>query len=471
MYACPNCGGGLRFDISSQKLKCDYCDSDHDPYDITKEKDAGVETGEYGVTIFTCPQCGGEVMTTDESITGFCTFCGASTVLDARMSKEKRPAKIITFKKTKEDCKNIYKKMAGKALFAPRELKDPEYLEKFRGIYIPYWVYDISYDETVKAAGVTTSTGLNSITTNYYDVYCGVDAEYTGVSYDASASFDDHISETIAPFNTANMQEFTPSFLSGFYADTADVDKNLYRADAVKAAQTDAAAQLASFNGLRQYSVSHDAARQALSGKERINREVNEPQLGLFPVWFLSYRTKKDRVAYAVVNAENGEISADLPVSVGKYVLFSLIMAAPIFALLAFLFTLTPGWTLGLTAALAVISLIVYAKEISELKKRHLKYDDKGFYEKYGPKQDKEELKKIAPARGALGSIAAIAIVLIVLRINPVDDFYFYAAAIAAIIGVCLTMSAIIRRYNILMTRPSPKFYERRGGNDSAKDN
>ena len=155
--------------------------------------------------------------------------------------------------------------MAGKALFAPRELKDPEYLEKFRGIYIPYWVYDISYDETVKAAGVTTSTGLNSITTNYYDVYCGVDAEYTGVSYDASASFDDHISETIAPFNTANMQEFTPSFLSGFYADTADVDKNLYRADAVKAAQTDAAAQLASFNGLRQYSVSHDAARQALS--------------------------------------------------------------------------------------------------------------------------------------------------------------------------------------------------------------
>ena len=242
------------------------------------------------------------------------------------------------------------------------------------------------------------------------------------------------------------------------------------KADAVKAAQVDAAGHLATFDGFRKYAVSQDAAQKALAGKEHINREVNEPQLGLFPVWFLSYRTKKDRVAYAVVNAENGEISADLPVSVGKYVLFSLIIAAPIFALLAFFFTLTPGWTLGLTAALAVISLIVYAKEISELKKRHLKYDDKGFYEKYGPKQDKEELKKIAPVRGALGSIFAIAIVLIVLRINPVDDFYFYGAAIAAIIGVCITMSAIIRRYNILMTRPSPKFYERKGGDDSARD-
>ena len=26
-YKCPNCGGPLRFDPASQKLKCEYCDS------------------------------------------------------------------------------------------------------------------------------------------------------------------------------------------------------------------------------------------------------------------------------------------------------------------------------------------------------------------------------------------------------------------------------------------------------------
>ena len=468
MYACPNCGGGLKFDIPSQQLKCDYCGTFSDPYDISKEKDAGVETDEYGVTLFTCPQCGGEVITTDESITGFCTFCGASTMLDMRMKNEKRPAKIITFKKTKEDCKAIYKKATGRAFFAPKELKDPEYLEKFRGIYIPYWVYDIEYDNEVAFAGQKQTATMTHYITEYYKLQSALDAEYTGISYDASASFDDHISESIAPFDTTNMQDFTPSFLCGFYADTADTDKNLYKDDAISAAQADLSKLILKSETFTRYNVSDIS--QSLMGKERINKEADDPVIGLFPVWFLSYRTPKDRVAYAVVNAESGEISADLPISVGKYTLFSLITAIPVFALLALLFTMTPKITLLITAIRASISLIAYAKEISEIKKRHMKYDDKGFYAKYGPKADQEEMKKVAPGRGAIGAIIGLIIIVGVLIINPVDDYWYYGAAIAAIIGVFFTISGIIRRFNILSTRPLPKFLERKGGDDSAKD-
>ncbi len=32
MYECPNCGGNLKFDISSQLLKYDYCQTTKDPY-------------------------------------------------------------------------------------------------------------------------------------------------------------------------------------------------------------------------------------------------------------------------------------------------------------------------------------------------------------------------------------------------------------------------------------------------------
>ena len=39
MYACPNCGGGLKFDIESQQLRCDYCSNTFDPYSIVKEED------------------------------------------------------------------------------------------------------------------------------------------------------------------------------------------------------------------------------------------------------------------------------------------------------------------------------------------------------------------------------------------------------------------------------------------------
>ena len=100
MYECPSCGGGLRFDPAGQDLVCDYCQTRLDPYQYEKDHDADISEDAYGVQIFTCPQCGGEIMTTNISVTGFCSYCGASTVLDSRMASEKRPAWIIPFKKT-----------------------------------------------------------------------------------------------------------------------------------------------------------------------------------------------------------------------------------------------------------------------------------------------------------------------------------------------------------------------------------
>lgn len=70
------------------------------------------------------------------------------------------------------------------------------------------------------------------IYTDHYDITGDVDCYYKGLSYDASSSFDDGISEIIAPYDVKNMKEFTPSFLSGFYADTADVAADVYRMDA-----------------------------------------------------------------------------------------------------------------------------------------------------------------------------------------------------------------------------------------------
>ena len=141
MYNCPNCSGNLSFDIASQKLMCDFCQTQFDPYEYQKSQDAE-QSDVFGVTVFTCPQCGGEIMTTNVTAAGFCTYCGASTILDSRMSEEKRPAHIIPFTHTKEDCRKAYSSLVKRALFAPREFRDPAFLDRFRGIYMPYWVYN-----------------------------------------------------------------------------------------------------------------------------------------------------------------------------------------------------------------------------------------------------------------------------------------------------------------------------------------
>lgn len=134
MYECPNCAGNLKFNIARQQLHCEYCDTQVDPYSFHKEKDAGEEPpGEYEATVFTCPQCGGEIVSEDTTAATFCSFCGAAAILDSRISKKRCPEYIIPFTKTKEDCKAAYGKMLRRAIFAPKELKDENLIEKFRG--------------------------------------------------------------------------------------------------------------------------------------------------------------------------------------------------------------------------------------------------------------------------------------------------------------------------------------------------
>lgn len=128
MYECPNCGGNLKYSISKEMLLCNHCDTTINPYDITKEEDAE-ESTEYDVTVFTCPQCGGEILSMDETAATFCSFCGSSTILNSRLSKERRPVKIVPFCKTKTMCKNAYMKLVKKFPFIPADAKDEQCID------------------------------------------------------------------------------------------------------------------------------------------------------------------------------------------------------------------------------------------------------------------------------------------------------------------------------------------------------
>lgn len=250
MLSCPNCGGNLKFDIPSQQLSCEHCHTLFDPYDFDGKTSDAEESktfdGDYEVTIFTCPQCGGEILSTDNAAAGFCSFCGASTILYSRISHEKRPNYIIPFQKTKEQCKEAYARRMKHSIFAPKELRDPSYIDSFRGIYMPYWAFYISQKGSLSLNGKKTSRRGDYIITDHYALTGDLDAYYKGLSYDASSSFDDNISEELAPYNLKGMKAFTPAYLSGFYADTSDVDAKIYQGDAEYTASAETTGRIAS---------------------------------------------------------------------------------------------------------------------------------------------------------------------------------------------------------------------------------
>lgn len=388
MYECPNCNGNLKFDIPSQKLLCEYCGTQMDPYDFQKASDANeftVDREEYAATasevntftedvftvnIFTCPQCGGELISNDTTAATFCSFCGGSTILDSRISKEKRPGYIIPFQKTKEDCKKAYGEMLRKAPFAPSEFKDEEYISRFRSIYMPYWVYSFEKSEHVSFRGSHTSRSGDYIIKNHYIFECDVEAKYKGVTFDAAASFSDELSNAIAPFEWREARPFTPAYLSGFYADTDDVASQVYTEDARAIVTQEMCNQIRQDSLCKLFELGDDLV-------QAMEPELLQKELAMLPVWFLTYR-RGDRVSYAVVNGQTGKVAGDIPVDKKKYLLGSFLLALPLFLLLNILISMKANTMLIVTAILAAICCVISVMQKKALQDRETGETDKG---------------------------------------------------------------------------------------------
>ena len=91
MLACPGCGADLKYDINQGKLVCDYCSTDYSPTDDRLKQKAAQEEEVINAKVFTCPQCGGEMYTTDIDATAYCSYCGASNILQSRLEGVENP--------------------------------------------------------------------------------------------------------------------------------------------------------------------------------------------------------------------------------------------------------------------------------------------------------------------------------------------------------------------------------------------
>lgn len=374
MYECPNCAANLKFDIARQQLYCEACETVMDPYSFQKDRDAE----EYEATVFICPQCGGRLITEDTTAATFCSYCDSSTILDSRISREKKPAYIIPFQKTREDCRLAYRKLLRHAVFAPGELKDEANIEKFRGIYMPYWVYDLKKEGSVSFLGTKDLRIEDYLIYRYYKIECDVYSEMKGLAYDASETFSDDLGGAIAPFDLQKRKPFTPSFLSGFYADTGDVNQYEYLEEAKDIAEEENCQRFLEIGGCGEYHLGEGDYRDVLS--TALRPDDTEVGLALLPVWFLSYR-KGDRVAYVAVNGQTGKAAADIPVDFKKYLLASLLLAVPIFLLLNLFPVIAPGKVLGTAAILAAVSMMICDGQSRRLRARESSDDSYlGYY-------------------------------------------------------------------------------------------
>ena len=454
MIKCPGCGGEVEFKPGQKKVVCQYCGTKFDPEKkVADVKHAKENNDTFTGKTYSCTQCGATLMTFDETAITFCSYCGSQAMIEEKMIKQNNPDFIIPFEKTQEECIAAYKSKVNRALFAPKYMKDDVVIKKFRGIYMPYGIYKVGHN------GKTTNKGSKYSHRSgdyiYYDDYtitADVNCDYDGISFDLVSKFYDKFSTSI-PYNYKLKKDFNPNYLTGFYADTKDVDESVYNDEACNIAKSDANSRLRKVGGFSKYGCSNPT----------VPLEVIDKKTGMFPVYFLAIRDKSEKnVHYAVINGQTGKVALDLPIDFIKYIIGSILLAIICFLLIDNIIVLTPRKVALFSIIAGIVSLIISATQASSIKKRELHIDDKG----YMSKQEDKKKKASGTFKYLYKEIISIIIPLFALICNFVNDAYYYGAAIIALVLVIISFKDLVKEHNILSSNKLPQL-EKRGGDES----
>lgn len=421
MFACTSCGAQMRFDPESGKLVCGFCNnrlsvSEH-PDDSRFKEGNAAEAKHSGmdVTIFTCPQCGGEIMSMENQATEFCTFCGASVTLEGRLSEANYPKKILPFRIGKKKVQESYSDYLNSLHFVPSELKSPDYQEKFCGIYVPYWSYKVSQKGHAFLEGFRNKGN----STEYCDVSFDLDTEYDDIYFNAASSFDDTLADAITPFGATGTSDFSPAYLMGFYSDIPDVDSSIYEANARKEANTRTIGRIVQLDSDM---IGMNFSNPDNLSDSRLNTKVEKSRPVMLPVWFLTWRSKGkrgDRVSYAVVNGENGTMKAEVPVDLKKCLLMAALFTIPLCILLFLcLPALMPETAMVLSGWALMLMMNLYERHMRDLLRREEHLDDFGYLSKKNPEKMSENREKKDGMKvfGIINYIWIIGLILMMLE-------------------------------------------------------
>lgn len=293
---CPNCGGALTYDLTKEQMTCPYCGDMFQVADIAvkPQENSDVMTCD----IYECTSCGAEIMVNDTEVSTFCAYCGQPTIVFSRVSKERKPDGIIPFMVTKNQAIEKIRDVFQKGYFVPEEIKNFE-VDKIRGIYIPYRVYDIYHYDHQKLSAYVKKTKKQFIRE--------AECDFKGIACDASTQLTDEATLRLEPYDMKDVKPFEVGYLSGFYADKYDVNEDVSKETALKRAKD-------FFDEKITEGIYSDSIKVIESAPEQ---EIIKADYVLLPAWFMIFRYKEE--SYTIlVNGQNGKTIGAVPVDKKK---------------------------------------------------------------------------------------------------------------------------------------------------------
>lgn len=321
-YKCPSCGAGIHYKPAYKKFKCDFCLSEYEEEELRDQSEAsGIEEDhrhehedldqDLGpLNSYNCKSCGAEVVTDETTTATFCYYCHNPVIISNRLGGDFLPNKIIPFKIDKEKARETFLKWVGKKKFVPDDFTHVSQLEKITGIYLPYWWVDYEGDVDYQAEGrmirVWRAGGREYTETKQYEIVRKGKIDINNVSELAFSKINKDLLNGIGPYDEKEAIPFSKPYLSGFFAEQYDIDK-----DSVKPNLEQEVNRY--YNYLVNDSI-QGGYNHIKEIKNNIELDAKSWNYTLLPAWILTYNYKGKTYVFAV-NGQNGRSYGVLPLS------------------------------------------------------------------------------------------------------------------------------------------------------------
>ena len=327
---CPACTASISYNPKLGKFKCSYCGGEYTLEEMQSYNDnastkknntkyTNIDPNSYYV-IYRCESCGAEIIADEHTSATFCVYCGNTAILRSKLSNKFAPDKIIPFKKEKQEAIDAFKRLSKGRPLMPKGFNNEENIEKIRGIYIPFWLYDLNVSGDIKMDAKTVETWTSGDThytkTNIFLLTRGGDMDFSLVPVDGSTRFDNAIMNTIEPFDYSEMVPYNHAYLSGFYAEKYDTEgETIFNEASLRALNT-------ARNVLRD-----DAKLYAskIIVADNLKSVQKDRQYALLPVWMVNVKYK-DKMHIFAMNGQTGEFIGNIPLDKGKTLLYTLLI-------------------------------------------------------------------------------------------------------------------------------------------------
>lgn len=325
-YKCPCCNAGLTFGNDVQKMTCQYCDNTFDLETVKAFNDSLNQTDADGfeweqsaseewsedecdaMRGFTCPSCGGEIVSDGNTVATFCPYCDNPTIMPGRVAGGLKPEAVIPFKTSKEDAKNAFLKLCKGKPLLPKLFTEEQRVEKITGIYVPFWLYNCDSDLN----GQYNATRIHRWSdatyeytrTEHFLLHRACSAEFDGIPMDASKKMEDAIMESIEPFDYSQMVDFNTAYLSGYFADKYDVEAKEGE-DRVRQRVSK------SMDDMLQRTFAGYAT--VVPTSRQLNVKHGKAKYVLLPVWML-HTKYRDKTYVFAMNGQSGKMTGTFPI-------------------------------------------------------------------------------------------------------------------------------------------------------------